>query len=242
MKVLSIDWDFFQNVDKKTLRFYPDGLDNPTKVTEIIWGAKYAENGDELREVTLSENEYERMIELLSKQNEDCSVMIANSHVHIYDFIHEHLSEDEKVNLVNVDMHHDMINDNDKTDCGNWIGQLLKEKALEQLGFKWISNEISFDMYGIGDGENKKFDMLMNILNAGNSLKAIEDEQYDLIYLARSDTWSPPHLDPYFCSLVDFMKEHFLEIKIERDIDKPRTEYLVYEEDLKQMKKERELI
>ena len=233
MKVLSIDWDFFQNVSIDVLRTcYPDGRDASTKMSEFIWGNRYAESRQELETVTLLTDEYNLLKSLLLNQNENCRVMIANSHVNAYDFILENLSPNEKVQLVNIDMHHDFINDNQKVDCGNWIGKLVEEKHIDKNTLKWISNKISFDMYGLCEdcGEdaemNRKFSALINALDGGNSISALKGKKYDLIMLARSDIWSAPHLDSYFCSLVETMKHHFNTIVLEQGIDKPRADYI----------------
>lgn len=235
MKVLSIDWDYFQNVSVETMReCYPDGLDTPTFLSEITWGSHYATDGDRIREVSVMGNELENLFRTLLNQDKDVPVMIANSHKHIYDFIHSNLSEGEKVQLTNIDMHHDLMNDNQTLDCGNWISKLLEEGTMKPMkkgsksSFKWVRNPVSFEMYL---GENKDNSELSKVLTTLGSTETVEDivnESYDLIFLARSDTWSPPHLDKHFCLLVELMKEHFDSIKIENGIDKPRQAYLQY--------------
>lgn len=228
-KVLSIDWDFFQNVSTDVLRScYPDGVDLPTAITEITWSNHYVTDGERLNKINVLKDEYEKLLKLLLNQSSDCSVMIANSHVHAFDFIKEHL-ENEKAALTNIDMHHDFVNDNSKLDCGNWIGTLIKENKICENGLLWIHNPVSFEMYGIdSEGEDKDFTKAIKKINGGDTLDLIKDEKYDLIFLARSDTWSPPHLDGKFCLLVDLMKEHFTNIKMENGIDKPRLAYIRY--------------
>ena len=231
MKVLSIDWDFFQNVSADLLRTsYPDGIDLPSSITEITWGGHYAANGDELRDkVTLMQTEYERLMKILLGQESNVPVLIANSHVHAYSFIHENLlDKNDKVELTNIDMHHDFVNKSEKVDCGNWIGKLAKENILKEDGLKWIHNPVSFEMYDISSEGEDEFSKLLHKLDKGTTLEDIENEQFDLIVLARSDTWSAPHLDKYFCLLADIIKEHFFSVSMENGIDKPRTAYLKY--------------
>lgn len=239
MKVLSIDWDYFQKVSVDTMRnCYPDGLDASTFLSEITWGSRYASDGKEINDVTVMEDELENMFKLLLEQDRDCPVMIANSHRNCYDFILSNLHEEdtEGVKLTNVDMHHDLMNENPDVDCGNWIGKLLEEgyikkpKSDKGSPFKWVHNPVSFEMY-FGDdlNENDKDDKtLIRALGTDDSIKSIADEKYDLIFLARSDTWSPPHLDKYFCLLTDLMQEHFNEVQVESGITNPRKAYLQY--------------
>ena len=156
--------------------------------------------------------------------------MIANSHVNAYDFILKHLADDEKISLTNVDMHHDLINDNENVDCGNWIGKLIAEGCVgcERDSLKWIHNPVSFSMYGADPTDGTEFGKLLAQLDGGDTLQSIKNEKYDLIFLARSDTWSPPHLDDQFNLLVNIMREHFLNIDIENDVKNPRRAYLQY--------------
>lgn len=40
--ILSIDFDFFQNVTPETLEHYPDGVDVSTEMSTLIWSLCYA--------------------------------------------------------------------------------------------------------------------------------------------------------------------------------------------------------
>ncbi|MBR0542385.1 MAG: hypothetical protein IJK26_09350 [Clostridia bacterium] len=233
MKVLSIDWDYFQKVSVDTMRrCYPDGLDATTFLSEITWGSHYATDGEEINGVTVMQDELENLFKTLLSQDRDIPVMIANSHVHIYDFIHSNLPENDTVLLTNIDMHHDLMNENEMLDCGNWIGKLFEDKLLEKQEdsspFKWVRNPESFEMY-LGDREgNDDLGTILKALGSTETVADIKDDKYDLIFLARSDTWSPPHLDNYFCLLTDLMKEHFEDITVRDGVDNPRKAYLQY--------------
>lgn len=225
MKVLSIDWDYFQNVSSDVLRDYPDGIDRSTELSELIWGIRYAQR-DFAKEVAILENEYNTLIQLLLMQDKGCPVMIANSHKHIYRFITEHC--DGEIALVNIDMHHDILNDNPALDCGNWIGALFKEKCLKFQNFRWVYNPVSLKMYGIKDGSSEEDKTLREISQkiGLSSISEIPNKKFDMIFLARSDIWSPPHLDEYFSELVSLMCRHFTEVIAEQGIEIPRKEYL----------------
>ena len=55
MKILSVDFDYFQDVSKETLLKYPDGVDLPTQITNFTLGSKYACYGDEIRNIGIIE-------------------------------------------------------------------------------------------------------------------------------------------------------------------------------------------
>ena len=226
MNILSIDFDYFQSVTKEQLRLYPDGIDNETSLSEIVWGSRYSENGKALREISIMQDKFNTIKRVLCEQDVDIPVMIANSHVRIYDFINTALSGDEELGICNVDMHHDILNENDNLDCGNWIGYILKERSSlgKKTMFKWVHNPISLSVYGIEE-EMKAFEGKIT-----SALKTIEHKKFDSVFLCRSDTWTPPHLDIYFSELCSLIEERFSNITLERGIDKPRTMYLEIEE------------
>lgn len=232
MKVLSIDFDYFQRVTKEQLALYPDGIDHDTELSEIIWGARYAAHGSAIRKVGIMENELDRLERILLNMGRDSPVMIANSHIHIYDFIHEHQNCGEPLKLVNIDMHHDMMNDNPQMDCGNWVMHLAREQmdAGNKIAFNWIANPISLDVYGL-ETDNIFGQLVLP------SLDSIEGKKFDAVFLCRSDTWTPPHLDKYFTEVCGIIKDHFDNVRMELGIDKPRTRYLEIEQEVKPKKK-----
>jgi len=232
MKILSIDFDYFQNVTKEQISLCPDGVDNPTYLSEIIWGNHYAADGDELKKIGLLNDEYNSLISLLSKQKSDIPVMIANSHVNIYDFINENLSKGEELYIYNVDLHHDMINENEGLDCGNWIGYIMEERnALKLMTyFAWVHNPISLKMYGIED-LFAEYDLQNRLYS---SVKRLSKKKFDAIFLCRSDTWTPPHLDEYFAKLCDTINKHFSSVDIKDEINEPR---IIYKEIAEQIRK-----
>ena len=224
MKILSIDFDYFQDVTREQLDLFPDGIDHPTALSEIIWASHYANSEKQLNAIGIMENELELLEQLLLEQLCDVPVMITNSHKHIYDFICEH-DNNTPMELVNADMHHDIVNHNPDLDCGNWITHLSNRQKENQNGllFSWLANPVSLDMFGLDDlfGKNGRAEELLKA-----SFAELEGQSFDLIYLCRSDTWTPPHLDKYFIELCDVIKSNFENIWIENGIDKPRTEYL----------------
>ncbi len=232
-KILSIDFDFFQKVTPEIMQTcYPDGVDLSSAISTIVWSGYYANSKQKmmLDTVEILENEFYSMIDILLNQDKEIPVMIANSHLHIYDFIHSNVAETEKLYLVNADMHHDMFNQNPETDCGNWLGHISQEYDTSAV---WIANPVSKAMYGITDDDIPKDSSISQLAELiPESSAVIQDKQFDMIFLCRSDNWLPPHLDNYFSEMCEVMKEHFHEIIMEQDIDKPRN-YMHYAEQMK---------
>ena len=215
MNVLSIDFDYFQSVSKNCIEeCYPDGIDLNTSLSTIVWSRYYNNpfTKDKLNKVVINENELNEAINLLYKQNEKCPVRIANSHIHIYDFICEYAQKRkaDRLYITHIDMHHDMFNDNDELDCGNW---LLKISEKYKTGIEWIANPISREMFGLNESQ---FDIIRT------SIADVKPRKYDIIFLCRSDNWLPPHLDIHFQRLIKEIAIHFPKAKIETSVKTPR--------------------
>lgn len=224
-KILSIDFDYYQNVTKKHLSIYPDGVDNDTSLSELVWGGIYgsvSKIAKLVKNIEIRKDELDLTKTIIANQRTDIPVKIANSHKHIYDFIYEYADVNEPLRLINVDMHHDMFNDNLKDnvlDCGNWVSFICNEFKTD---LTWIANPVSSEMYGLKKVKNaEQIDRMIPL-----SVNAIKDMQFDMIFMCRSDTWTPPHLDPYFDELITVMRDHFDRIIAETSVLSPRKEYL----------------
>lgn len=231
MNVLSIDWDFFQIVSKEDVSYYPEGIDLGGEVSAAIW-RKHYESYPELAAIPLAEQEYRLLKELLIRQKQSVPVMIANSHVLAYDFILDNLEPEETVVMTNIDMHQDIVNDNAHMDCGNWIGYLFRNGYMEKVkvtgtpSLRWVHNPVSFQVYGIDkyleDPAGGNFGKVITAIDGGTTIAPLLNTQYDLIFLARSDMWSPPHLDTFFCKIIGLCKKHFSTVCVEEGIDSLR--------------------
>ena len=210
LNVLSIDFDYFQNITKHVLLHeYPDGIDQPTEIASIIWASHYANpiSGKAILQVTPRKHDLQDIKRIIrsSSQRHTPDSVIVNSHQYAYDFVIDHIENNPEfthVNLVNIDTHHDLFNNNYTLDCGNWIDHLKQklENQERQLQVTWITNPISTDIYGltIEDFDGK--------ITTG--FECIQDTTWDLIFLCRSDIWTPPHLDNEFVKLAHVIMNH----------------------------------
>lgn len=214
MRILSIDFDYFQQVSKETMvNNYPDGHDLPPVVSASCWIGHYGDKDYPVEDVKVNQVELSLLKDLLKDQKRVKEVMIALSHVSIYDFITHNAKHNEKIEIVNLDMHHDMFNDNEEVDCGNWVSRIGKKYPM---ALAWVVNPVSESLYGL-DGRFKP--LLLH------SIADLKDIQYDYIFLCRSDQWLPPHLDKEFDDLRAFMiKALNCPILIEKGLEIDRME------------------
>ena len=236
MHLLSVDWDFFQDVDASLLASYPDGIDLPTYLTEVVWGTRYASDS-RLLHVGCRVKEVAAMEALLRGLPKTTPVVVANSHAEAYNLAVRLAARlaDDKVFVVNADMHHDFQNGNDALDCGNWIGKLMSDANGVTADFRWIRNPVSLEMYGISPDDEDEFACLLAQKDGGTSLRPYIGKHFDAVFLARSDSWSPPHLDPHFDHLVKSLPSHFWYTDIAPCVASPRKLYRkVMEETSKQ--------
>lgn len=202
MKVLSVDFDYFQNIPYDVLPCYPDGVDLPQEVSNIVWESRCRCYEPEFRRVEFDMESFRSLMEILKKQVPSVPVMIASSHVSAYYFIKELLAQSgrKRVDLINIDLHHDILNGNKAVDCGNWIGKLLEEKKIGY--FEWVAKPLSQQAYGLSDEEMKKF-------HAHFDLPKILTMSFDAIFICRSDPWLLPSFDKYFDKMKDFCRSRF---------------------------------
>lgn len=225
-RVLSIDFDFFQDTDKDTIaNCYPDGVDLPSDLSNIIWASHYANYSNELHKVSINKDLLYDLYDILYNQSINIPVLITQSHVNIYNFINNLTDKNQVLSIVNVDLHHDVCNDNPTVDCGNWISHLCKEHPNSNV--HWICRELSMECYNLSI---KDFPIELNF-------DKIKDGYFDAIFICRSDMWLPPHLDNYFHDLLLECKLHFKNVLVQQSITSPRdiTEIVEAENKIKQV-------
>lgn len=197
--ILSIDFDYFVNASGKYRNLlFPDGHDDLSEnLQKIVWDRYYPK----IEEIGVKTEEFNRLIEYCKKTKAyrhrfTAAVQSYESHKWLYDLVCCHQIAD-KSHIFNIDFHHDMFcmpHTDSRVDCGNW-GRVLKE---ENPNFKltWIADNDSqreditgeqVDCYEIWDFE----DLMQNL----------DPADVDVIFMCRSNMWSPPHLDKYYKEL-----------------------------------------
>lgn len=119
----------------------------------------------------------------------------------------KYLNPNEKVNIYNIDHHHDcgykLLNEDIhklKLNCGNW-GLILQEKQLLNK-FIWIRNKNS--MYPPPEEKVVDFsDYILQDYNLNNLPVP------DKLILCLSEPWTPPAFRPLFYLWLDFMNKYY---------------------------------
>lgn len=199
LKVLSIDWDFFiKATNSERCMLFPDGgrEDLPKSIKSLIWQGLYGSNRKELESIGVV-NLFKRFrfdIARSIRNYHPKKIVICESHKHIYKYIKDLMDTGKflSIDLLNVDFHHDCFTDKGEVDCGNWLYHVMNEY---DGNYRWLSRKDSFisSEHPVGNLKRVK------------QYRSIQDEKFDLVYICRSDMWSPPHLDKSFYDLVSFI-------------------------------------
>lgn len=160
--VLSIDFTYFQKATIEALRSYPEDIDKETYLSTLLWACHYldAVQGVLTRSVSIMGEEFMRLERILQAQPKDCPVLIANSQVHVYNFIHAHIPTNHHINLYNLDMYHDLLDGKTVLNCRNWVMRVFSEY---RMNFHWVANPrlmaadiVQYDYLRQEKGETKK--------------------------------------------------------------------------------------
>lgn len=214
LNVLSIDFDFFQKVPTDTIvQCFPDGHDFGNELAQIIWTAHYGNPHDwkkllHIKPATQYIADIRKIIQNNAKQG-PYKAMITNSHAHIYNFIQDEKQEHgyDNINIVNIDMHHDMFDENTEITCGNWLYHIIKNNPNTNV--TWIANNVSNELFPC---PNDNIQIIIEDFNG------IQNTHWDLIFLCRSDLWTPPHLDRKFISLAKTIMKTSIQCQYEPTI------------------------
>lgn len=241
INILSIDFDYFQVVDEATMyKYYPDGSDLGTSISNMVWTSRYAneENEQALKAVKVDKVACGRVNSVIKANADNCRMnMIANSHVHMIQMINKLAVKDAVINVYNLDMHHDMFDSeivdgklttSRELDCGNWA---TYAKMQHNANIIWIKNPASDDAFPSTLPDKQSTD-----------LSIIENVDFDGIFLCRSDSWLPPHLDNYFDKMKTLIRNTFDSTFMDSQVDKPRDIMKEALELRKSLKESRKLI
>lgn len=236
LRVLSIDFDYFQKVELNTMRIcYPDGKDRSTTESIKEWNKVYQNPSKRelMTKVTINQQALQKVKEVISNniierpayQGPRKAIgMIKQSHLEAYNFIQTYYAPEihSGIELYNLDMHPDMVNDNPQLDCGNWIKHLILNNRTEyrDVKLKWIYNPVSQIAYQFGHA----FDNF-----ATEDLSILDNKFFNLIFLCRSDNWSPPHLDNSFIELANTIKQSTKCFNWDKETLKSRWERRIFQ-------------
>lgn len=213
LRVLSIDFDCFQRVSVDVAKTcYPDGIDRDSSESIAAWIPFYYSHKEALMSVTNDVTGINKLMVILGKQSPDIPVMVSQSHVDIFKFIVENMKGYKGVDIVNIDMHHDLFNDNESIDCGNWLGHIIR--LYPEYRIRWFANPISCEVYGLDPQK----------AHIKTELSELNRERFDIIFLCRSDSWRPPHLDNSFDVLLHrHILTRFSNVTVDPQISAPRV-------------------
>lgn len=206
LNVLSIDWDYFVHATaEQRLFLFPDSPNElySEETKNMIWAFRYA-GSEDLLKIKVDPLIYKVVSAIKSVP----IIIIGESHRFAYSFVKDLMKRrgERSLYLLNIDYHHDCEDDIEdipgdgsinviewldcmdvpkNLHCGNWLRLLMEEV---NGSYVWLGRKDS-DKY-------KKAKKLRFIKNY-NSAK-IERTRWDMVYICRSDLWSPPHLDAEF--------------------------------------------
>lgn len=221
LKVLSIDFDYFQNTQPSTVKkYYPDGCDLPTDISNIVWSASYGKHSkgyDAINDVYIDIPLLNDIKSIIAMQSDDAACVVYESHMHIWNEIKERCKPGGSIMVAHIDFHHDFTNGNEErgiVDCGNWLYWAAKKYKSHIM---WFTRKTSLECYACN------IDEIPCHIDSLDYLKKVSRFYgFDLIYLCRSAQWVPPHLDPYFDELVKQCIGKFYDMYIEECVQGPR--------------------
>lgn len=187
MRILSIDFDYFVDADMQTrTQCFPDG--NDSKFTTDDW--KYFYNTyPHLKDIGIIKNDYDYMCELL-RGLKGVPCLVSDTHKDM-EKLFRYVSEEEDLELINVDFHHDMfVTGGNSLDCGNWLRFLVDLKPNANI--TWVRREDSDVNSLFGEFPYRHT----------TDIKEIK-ENFDYVFLCFSSPWSPPHLYEKFVKMCD---------------------------------------
>lgn len=224
LNILSLDFDYFlkfENDDTSVLSEFPDGTEAFLQFNDVVWATHlaYKEVEDKIKTVKCNEDELAKVSVFLNTCKADIPVMVANSHVNIYNFILSHTKKGQELRILNLDFHHDAYNKSQELNCGNWVLK-LKERTENPVSYQWVTSD---NGWKTSEGTIPRFVQgAYRFKLFAEYLSWNKDYKPDLIFLCRSDVWVPPHLDGYFDMLMRFVATHFNNVIGEQRITKPR--------------------
>ena len=149
---------------------------------------------------------YQQLVNLIISCGSQCSINNTGwsyNHNDIIDFLK--LQPGQKVNIFNVDHHHDLGYEKDvnKIDCSNWVYYLHQMGYLNT--YYWIGNK------------NSQFPMMeLDNYIYSTDIGILQYTHFDKIFVSFSPNWIPKKYHPLCYILADLLKKS----SVTQDIDK----------------------
>ena len=219
-KILSIDWDYFVEASKDDrMNLFPDVTtgDFSSDIRNIVWSQYYRDS--KIYDVGIKQKEFENIKIFLGEKNIQ-TYTITENHMHIVSMLANNFRVDKfNFEIVNIDFHSDILTDNTKLHCGNWLSTLIQNISVTKA--TWVGSNNSIKNIDVLNQYVNGLALLRN--DEGINFKYTEnmDEvlntNYDAVFLCLSELWSPPHLDKYFIELVEIITRESSEKNIIRE-------------------------
>lgn len=182
-RILSIDFDYFLDTDVETRNNkFPDGVElKSEKEIKEDW-EEACSVYPEIKNIGVI-SDYFYLLDNLPHVSDKCLFLCSDSHKDISQFFHFVVPNEEKIEVVNIDFHHDTyISGGTKIDCANWLRHLTELRPDTEV--LWIAREDSETVSMLGD-----FPYPISF-----KIEDIGSEPYDFIFLCFSPEWTPLHL------------------------------------------------
>ena len=204
INILSIDWDYYLKASmRERVTLFPDTPNDylPQDLQQIIWSGLYA--NDRLGLIDCNMGDIRLTKQVFDQSGHDTFTAVCCDHKYLYYHIHNYVNnlvnmscvkntDEVELNLINVDFHHDIYDSNlSKIDSGNWLRHIMDEFKGH---YQWIcrtDSDMPDDMHD---------------LDISHDIGKIAGRDYDIIFICRSDMWSPPHLDRNFMDMISPLK------------------------------------
>lgn len=197
IKLLSVDFDYFIDIDKDTRNNkFPDGLDDaPRYQLSKMWKDAYLKH-PELENIGLVQFDLIKEYVNKSKYELGRNMFLADSHKDIKKVI-DMIPLDVDIEVYNIDFHHDYYHfytGGDRYNCGNWVRRLLEDRPSTQVTwFRRIDSE-TVTLEGEVPFRHTPFlPMELKFIDA------------DYIFICESPEWTPPHLHRKFVDIISHM-------------------------------------
>lgn len=208
LRVLSIDWDYLINATtEQRMRLFPDGGSEnlSVRVQDVVWSLRYGES-EELEKIGIDVKALELLKKFILKTcDKSTFCTVYDSHKWCFDEVMSRLQNNQPIEVVNVDYHHDFYRNDflNQVDCGNWVNCLFETNIYrhgkESDKYCWIHREDS-DVFP----EPKEYVSTKTI----EELSTLEEFKFDLLFICRSSVWSPPHLDKEFIEFYQWIDKN----------------------------------